>query len=165
MAIKELNDSNAVLTHKNAVGISSKTLTRKNAESLKNIYIISDSSNFDKISTVKAGVSKEVLTQFKQLIALDYEHLSSILGTTKTTIHKKQGADKFSASISEKFVSLVDLYTYGYEVFEDEQKFNKWIQTKNRALGDKIPLDLLDTIFGINEVKNIIGRIEHGIFS
>ncbi len=122
-------------------------------------------SNFDKILTVKEGVSKKFLTDWKQYINIDYDHLSAILGTTKTTIHKKQNDEKFSLSISEKMVSLVDLYIYGYEVFEDKERFEKWVQTNNRALGNKMPLDLMDTIFGIDEVKDLIGRIEHGVYS
>jgi putative toxin-antitoxin system antitoxin component (TIGR02293 family) len=165
MDTKESGNVNKKLTRMKASGSMNKTVTKKREDTRRNIYNMSISSNFDKISTVKQGVSKDTLAQFKQLIALDYGRLSSILGTTKTTLHKKQGTEKFSLSVSEKFVTLVDLYTYGYEVFGDEEKFNRWIQTENRALGNTIPLDLLDTIFGINEVRNLIGRIEHGLFS
>ena len=104
-------------------------------------------------------------TAFKQVIDIDYDHLSAILGTTKTTLHKKQGEETFSASVSEKIVALMNLYRYGYQVFEDHEKFNKWIQTANRALGNRTPLEVMDTIFGIDEVRDLIGRIEHGVYS
>jgi putative toxin-antitoxin system antitoxin component (TIGR02293 family) len=122
-------------------------------------------TNFDKIASVKSGISKDSLVSFKQEIDIDYEHLSFILGTTKTTLHKKQGKETFSPSISEKVIALMDVYNYGYEVFGDKHKFNKWVQTSNRALGNRIPLDVMDTIFGIDEVKNIIGRIAYGVYS
>jgi putative toxin-antitoxin system antitoxin component (TIGR02293 family) len=128
-------------------------------------WVFTSGTNFDKMASAKTGITKDLLVSFKQVINIDYDHLSAILGTTKTTLHKKQGAEVFSPSISEKAIALMDLYKYGYEVFEDHDKFNKWIQLNNRALGNRIPLEIMDTIFGIDEVKSIISRIEHGVYS
>lgn len=96
---------------------------------------------------------------------MDDDHLSAILGTSKTNIHKKKDDDRFSASISKKILALSALYEYGYHVFEDKENFERWMYTQNRALGYQIPIDLLNTSSGINEVKEIIGRIEYGIYS
>lgn len=122
-------------------------------------------SNFEKLEQVRAGISKGILVEIKNHINMDYDNLSNILGTTKTTIHNKKDDDKFSPAVSEKIIALADLYEFGYTVFEDKLNFQKWIQTPNKALGSRKPLELLDTIFGIEEVKNIIGRIEHGVYS
>lgn len=46
-----------------------------------------------------------------------------------------------------------------------EEHFKNWLQTPKRALGDKIPLDLVKTKQGSEQVLNLLGRIEHGIFS
>jgi putative toxin-antitoxin system antitoxin component (TIGR02293 family) len=135
------------------------------ATRLKNILAFPAGTNFEKMEIARRGISKDTLIGIKQAIGLDYDHLSAILGTTKTTLHKKQGNEVFSSSISEKAIALMDVYEYGYEVFEDRDKFNKWIQTNNRALGNRIPLEVMDTIFGIDEVKNVITRIDHGVYS
>ncbi|MHB1178459.1 MAG: type II RES/Xre toxin-antitoxin system antitoxin [Daejeonella sp.] len=128
-------------------------------------HLIGLKSNFEKMEQVRTGISKSVLVEIKNHINIDYDSLSIILGTTKTTIHNKKNDEKFSPSVSEKIVALSDLYEFGYRVFENKLNFEKWIQTSNRALGNKKPMELLDTIFGIDEVKNIIGRIEHGVYS
>ena len=57
------------------------------------------------------------------------------------------------------------MYSYGYEVFEDESNFNEWIFRPNQALGGKQPYELLDNQFGREEVKNFIGRIDFGVYS
>ncbi|MFP5078948.1 antitoxin Xre/MbcA/ParS toxin-binding domain-containing protein [Pedobacter sp. JCM 36344] len=128
-------------------------------------WIAQSWTNFDKIASVKNGISKDSLVSFKQAINVDYDHLSFVLGTTKTTLHKKQRNETFSPSISEKVIALMDIYRFGYQVFGNHDKFNKWVQVSNRALGNRIPLEVMDTIFGIDEVKNIIGRIQHGVYS
>ncbi|RZL17538.1 MAG: DUF2384 domain-containing protein [Pedobacter sp.] len=128
-------------------------------------WLLEDSTNLEKSYAVKSGVSKDRLVLFKHTIDLDYDRLSIVLGTTKTTLHKKQGNDTFSTSISEKVIALMDIYRFGYEVFGAQNKFNKWVQTPNRALGNRIPLEVMDTFFGMREVTDIIGRIQHGVYS
>ena len=36
---------------------------------------------------------------------------------------------------------------------------------KQKALGEKVPLELLVTELGAREVEALIGRLEHGVFS
>ena len=38
-----------------------------------------------------------------------------------------------------------------------------WIQTPNVSLGKQQPLTLLDTDIGVQQVDQVLGRIEHGI--
>ena len=60
---------------------------------------------------------------------------------------------------------MADLYSYGFEVFEDKDRFNQWMSKPNKALNGKAPYDLIDNQFGREEVKNLIGRIDYGIYS
>jgi putative toxin-antitoxin system antitoxin component (TIGR02293 family) len=119
----------------------------------------------EKMDMVREGVSKKKLEILKSKTNLDYDKLSSILSTTRATLINKKGTDHFSAVLSERIVSIADLYSYGFEVFEDESKFNEWIFRPNPALNGKPPFELLDNQFGREEVKNIIGRIEYGVYS
>jgi uncharacterized protein (DUF2384 family) len=49
-------------------------------------------------------------------------------------------------------------------VFECREIFNIWIRIPSNGLGGKSPLDLLDTLYGIEEVKKELGRIEYGVY-
>ena len=75
------------------------------------------------------------------------------------------GIEKYSNTVSERILALTDLYSYGYKVFENESNFNKWMFTENQALGNKIPFEIVDNQFGREEIKNLIGRIEYGVYS
>lgn len=122
-------------------------------------------SSLQKIDTIKNGVSKKDLENLKATAELDYDTLAKVLNTTKATLHNKKGEAKFDTCISEKIVLLADLYSYGYEVFEDQQKCNRWMKNENKALGGAMPLSFLDTLYGMEEVKHLIGRIEYGVYS
>lgn len=120
---------------------------------------------YEKIALIKEGVSKKDLEQFKKTAALDYDQLAKALSVTRATLINKKGKEKFGAALSERLVAIADIYSYGYEVFEEEAKFNHWILHLNRALGGVVPFDLLDTQYGREEVRIIIGRIDYGIYS
>jgi putative toxin-antitoxin system antitoxin component (TIGR02293 family) len=119
----------------------------------------------EKMAIAKSGVSKSELEKLKSGVGLDYEILSKALAVTRATLINKKGGEKFNLQVSERIVGLADLYSYGYDVFEDEERFNKWMFTPNKALGGEAPYELLDNQFGREEVRNIIGRIDYGVYS
>jgi len=122
-------------------------------------------SNFAKMEQVRTGISKSVLEELKDRINIGYDRLSVILGTSSGRLRRKKSDEKFNGPISEKILALSDVYEFGYSVFEDQANLERWMQTENRALSNKRPIDLLDTSFGMIEVKNLLGRIAHGVYS
>jgi putative toxin-antitoxin system antitoxin component (TIGR02293 family) len=119
----------------------------------------------EKMDLAKSGISKNGLEELKEKADLDYYQLAQILNVARGTLISKKGQEKFSDYISERIVGLADLYSYGYEVFEDRERFNQWVFRTNKALGGAAPFDLLNNGFGIEEVRNLIGRIDYGIYS
>jgi putative toxin-antitoxin system antitoxin component (TIGR02293 family) len=51
------------------------------------------------------------------------------------------------------------------EIFEDRELTKKWLKEPNWQLGGTAPIDFIDTEIGAREVENLLGRLEHGIFS
>jgi putative toxin-antitoxin system antitoxin component (TIGR02293 family) len=119
----------------------------------------------EKMNIARGGVTKNALEQLKAKTDLDYDKLAKILAVGRATLINKKGAEKFSYSLSEKIVGLADIYSYGYEVFEEEDRFNEWMFRPNRALDGETPFNLIDNQFGREEVRDLIGRIEYGVYS
>ena len=122
-------------------------------------------TSFQKIGMVDIGISKEELERFKARSGWDYFQLSDILGVARAKLIAKKGEERFDKQVSEKIVSLAELYSYGYEVFEDEVRFNTWVFSPNHSLAGLAPFDYLDTQFGREEIKDLIGRIDYGVYS
>jgi putative toxin-antitoxin system antitoxin component (TIGR02293 family) len=120
---------------------------------------------FEKMELVEEGISKKALENLKAKAGLDYDQLARVLKVARATLINKKGNDKFNSDVSDKILGLADIYSYGFEVFEDRGKLNEWIFRESRALGNQAPFDILHTSFGREEVKNLIGRIEYGIYS
>lgn len=122
-------------------------------------------TGFEKIEIIREGISKRDLEHLKKKAELDYTMLAKALSVTRATLINKKRDQKFGAGLSEKIIGLADLYSYGFEVFEDEDRFNQWMTRPNKALGGKVPYDLIDNQYGREEVKNLIGRIDYGVYS
>ncbi len=126
---------------------------------------LNDLTSIQKMRIIKDGISKDYLETFKKATSLDYDSLAGALSVTRATLINKKGAQKFSDQVSEKIVSLADLYSFGYQVFEDKDNFNKWMFVPNQALGGLAPFDIIDNYYGKEEVRNLIGRIAYGVYS
>lgn len=119
----------------------------------------------EKMEATRRGISKRALEQLKDKAGFDYDQLSAVLGVARATLINKKGNEKFPLALSEKIMSLADLYSFGYEVFGNQQEFNQWVFEPIRALGQQSPYSLLDSQYGREEVKNLIGRIAYGVYS
>jgi putative toxin-antitoxin system antitoxin component (TIGR02293 family) len=114
------------------------------------------------ISRIREGVKKK---DWKQLIHFtgstekEFEHIlpTSISSMQKKTVYGKE--------TSERIYELAKLYGLGYEVFDSKEDFKKWLITPSRALGNKIPFELLDSSFGFDMVENEIIRIQYNVYS
>lgn len=57
------------------------------------------------------------------------------------------------------------LFARAVEVLGNERDALHWLQTPRFALNNQIPLKLIETDEGQQEVLDLLGRIEHGVFS
>ena len=121
-------------------------------------------SSQEKIGIIRTGISKKHLSDIKTELELDYDELSEVLGTSRATLINKKKSQTFDTKVSEKIVLLTDVLGYGREIFGDNDNFNEWLKTPSEALGNVTPLSIMDTMYGIEEVKKEIGRIAYGVF-
>ena len=122
-------------------------------------------TSFEKIELMERGISKKDLESLKKAASLDYDKLAQVLNVARATLLSRKGREKFSQELSDKIIGLADLYSYGFEVFGEKDRFNHWVFVPNKALGGRSPFDIMHNSFGREEVKNLIGRIDYGVYS
>jgi putative toxin-antitoxin system antitoxin component (TIGR02293 family) len=121
--------------------------------------------NYQKAILAANGITKQSFEHFKQKAQLDYNQISELLSVARNTLINKKTPETFDISISEKLISLAEVYTHGFDVFGDEKSFIKWLNTPNTALGMVTPFSMLQTNYGRQEVHHVLGRIEWGVYS
>lgn len=122
-------------------------------------------TSVQKMRIVREGITKTYLAQLKEETSLDYDALAQALSVTRSTLINKKGDQKFSDHVGERIIAVAEIYSFGYEVFENKENFNKWMFAPNQALGGAKPFEFMDNQFGREEIRNLIGRIEYGVFA
>lgn len=85
----------------------------------------------DKLAVIESGFTKKQLLVLKDRYGISLELLAKILNITHRTIQNKPIAFKFTGNVAEKILGLSELYSYGIEVFEDDDKFRRWLDVPN----------------------------------
>ncbi len=122
-------------------------------------------NNMDLIDLCKSGISKQALLNLAGYLNISIRKISNWLPVTERTIQRYSAAARFKKSVSEQILYIAKVVVKGVNVFEDKGKFLFWLKSPNRALGNRIPMNLLDTKFGIDMLLEELGRIERGIFA
>lgn len=99
------------------------------------------------------------------LAALDLpvRTVADALAIPERTLHRLKHAAIVPAGIADKVARVHDVLQRAAEVLGSRAAGRAWLQRATPALGGKTPLSLLDTSLGWAEVKQVLGRIEHGV--
>jgi putative toxin-antitoxin system antitoxin component (TIGR02293 family) len=67
---------------------------------------------------------------------------------------------------SERLLRLSAVYEDALQLFEgDSVSSMAWLTSSQKALGSQTPLVHARTEIGAREVEDLVGRLEHGVFS
>ncbi len=123
-------------------------------------------SPFDFITIASQGVNAKVIINFRNHFDIPRSYAAELLNVSEPTIYRWiRNNKKLDRNYSVLLFELADLFLYGSEVFESRLNFFKWLELPNTALGGLEPKELLEIPGGIAKVKELLGRIEHGVYS
>ena len=123
-------------------------------------------SNFDFITAADKGVNSQVISNFRKYFNLSLEVTSEMLNISEPTIYRWLKNNKnLDRNSSIKIMEVTSLFLYGIDVFGKKDKFFSWLNLPNIAIGGMAPISLIGLPEGVSKVRDLLGRIEHGIFS
>lgn len=128
-------------------------------------YEINGPYDFIKLATGGA-VRASVVRKFENHFKIPRPKAAELLHVSESTIYRWVQKDvELPRNQSIQIFELTDLFLYGTEVFGDTSNFFKWMTLPNTALGGMEPGDLIELPGGPDKVRNLLGRIEHGVYS
>ena len=121
------------------------------------------------------GVEARTVKELANALGLPYERVVEALGLALATINRKRARDLvLSPSESDpvvglaRLVSLVQSWPVSEAVapegFRAGAWLGAWLTTPNPALGDRLPLDLLETSVGRDMVERLLGSVASGTY-
>jgi putative toxin-antitoxin system antitoxin component (TIGR02293 family) len=107
-------------------------------------------------------VAKVLATAF-QLRAVD---LLITVGVPARTAARRISSDApLTSEESDRLFRAGDVMFHALEVFGDLDRAREFLTTANPSLGGSTPLSLLDTVPGRDQVINLLGQIEYGVYA
>lgn len=123
-------------------------------------------SPFDFINLAKEGINVAIIKNFSNYFDLSKSDTADLLDVSEPTLYRWAKQNKnLERNHSIRIFEITDLFLYGIEVFESKENFFKWLSLPNTALGGMEPMELVEIPDGLSKVRDIIGRIEHGVYS
>lgn len=113
----------------------------------------------------RKGVEKLNIKLLADYMGITQELLSTCLHSSFRNIQRKQDHELLDISKSERLLEITALVRKAVEVLGSQKAMQLWLQSSLPVLDYKTPAQFLDTSFGINILYQILGRIEHGVFS
>ena len=118
------------------------------------------------IRKLQSGLPFRAYQQFLDKSGLESEAVVRVVGIAERTLARRKEQGRLSQSESERLLRLAIVYESAFELFEgDAAATRKWLETPQKALGGVSPLTLAESELGAREVEDLIGRLEHGVFS
>jgi len=115
------------------------------------------------IDLIRNGVSGDAIIRLAELINIPKNDVYNLLNLKARTA-QRQVSRNLDADKSGHLVQITRILQRCVEVFEDLETAKRWLKSPNYALGNEIPLHLLDTTEGIELVRDTLTRIEYGVF-
>lgn len=124
-------------------------------------------NTLERIEISRAGISFTAIDVLSQRMDVPIKAVLHNFGLAQTTYNKKRREKALlNGRDSEMALLLTELIDFGWEAFNQEKdKFQRWMKKSNISLGGNTPEMLLDSVTGIQEVKNCLNRIETGNFA
>ena len=123
------------------------------------------SGDIDLINLSRSGVKKSSLKSLSNFLGISMDKMSSLMHTSYRNMQRKDDNELLDVYKSEQAIAVAQVVSKGLEIFGSKENMQQWFHSNIIALGDKKPIDLLDTSFGIRMIYRVLGRLEHGVYS
>ena len=170
---------------------SEKTASRKHVKKIRSAKITGNSYNYenrlqtigetlgasvapdglgnemDLIHLTRRGINASALDNVSAFRGMSKSDMSEkILHTNLRTIQRQAKQPVLDVYKSEQTIEVASVIAKGLEFFRgDKQKLKQWLHLPILALGNKKPVELLDTSFGSQLVLRELERAQHGVYS
>jgi putative toxin-antitoxin system antitoxin component (TIGR02293 family) len=122
-------------------------------------------SQQDLISAVRGGLRTSTVDAVIEELDVPRAHVLPTLRIARRTMERRRVTGRLLPEESERVYRLAKILAIAESVLGNKEKARHWLNTSNRALGNVSPLSLLASEAGTDEVMNVLGRIEFGVYS
>lgn len=115
---------------------------------------------------ILAGLDFSAVDNIKTHAALTDAELARLLGMGEATLRRARVArTKLDPATSDRLYRLSKVVAVAEEALEGAANAMQWLRRAQPALAGAVPLDLLVTQAGADEVETLLRRIDFGVYT
>lgn len=127
---------------------------------------LSAGSTLQIVRKVQEGFPWAALERFHKHSGLTVGAIADLVQLPRRTLMRRKARGRLEPAESERLLRLSGIFERAVELFEgDADAARRWLTTPTAELGELSPLDFARTELGAREVEDLIGRLEHGVFT
>lgn len=118
------------------------------------------------VRQIETGLPFKCLKSLAVSSGLSIALIASTIGIPERTLARRKAAGRFAPDESERLLRISTVFEKAVGLFDgDINGAVTWLTTPQRILGNRTPLAYARTEPGARQVEDLIGRLEHGVFS
>ncbi len=117
------------------------------------------------IRALKQGLPISAFEGLQAELEVSSQTLAAATNIAVRTLTRRKREGRLQPDESERLYRIGSLYDRAVEVLGDRDGARHWFKSPKRALNGEAPLTYGDTQPGAREVEDLLGRLEHGVFS
>jgi len=122
-------------------------------------------SPLDVNDLIQHGLPGLALRALKQRFQITHKELARALGVSDKTIERCLKQATINTTVSDRLYRLARVLELALEVLQGDAQALDWLRSAQFGLAERIPLDLLATDAGAEEVKALLQRIRYGFLA
>jgi putative toxin-antitoxin system antitoxin component (TIGR02293 family) len=128
---------------------------------------LSTGPDSDAVALVRTGLPTTVIEGLARSLGTSQRELLAASAIAPATLTRRRNAGgRLTPAESDRVYRIADCLADAIRLFEgDRDAARGWLMEPARALGGATPFEYLATEVGATEVRRLIGRLEHGVYS
>lgn len=122
-------------------------------------------SEFDLAAAAMEGISASAAAEILDRGFLKPDEFYELVIPRRTFERRREENEPLTVTESDRLLRVVRVIIRAIQALGDGEKAATWLRTTNRSLRGLAPLAMLETDIGARMVEQILGRIEHGVYS
>jgi putative toxin-antitoxin system antitoxin component (TIGR02293 family) len=115
---------------------------------------------------ILAGVPVRAAESLKESIGVPDSLLAGLLGISEKTLSRaRKAGSSLDPVASDRLFRAARIAVLARDVLEDREAAAGWLKRPQPGLGNRVPLELMTTSAGAEEVQRLLLRIEHGVYT
>lgn len=117
---------------------------------------------FDAI--IRKGIPYAKVHLVKTALNLTDTEFADYLGISLRTLQRKRDSqEKLSIPEGDRLFRIARIFALAVSVLESEEMARNWLHRAQRGLGGRVPIQVIQTEAGAQEVEDLLEKIEYGV--